>query len=86
MRGMIIKPKPCCGWVGQFGKIIEVVESDPKPSIFECVHCGTKITGNRREHYLDIQDGVFIKKDRVKILPDDLGEELTTENSEEITA
>ena len=50
-----------------------------------CSHCKIKYPDKAKNYYL-LEDRRVIQKSRVKILPDDLGEEETTTASEEQTA
>ena len=70
MRGIVIKPTPCCNNDSSVGAVFEIV--DECETVGVCMFCGRQI----KEKYFFDADRMGVQKNRVKILPDFKNDEL----------
>lgn len=81
MKGMVVKPFPCCGWSGTLGYVIEVnpirgILNESVEDIIICDHCGEEtVVGPEALYEVVAPVGGYIERNRVKIIPDDLLED-----------
>lgn len=74
MRGIIVKPKSCCGKSTGLGKVIEVgPHGGDGFRRFFCSDCDKRWIDHADNYYKNLETGLNVEKSRVKILPDDPG-------------
>jgi hypothetical protein len=79
MRGIIIKPKPCCGYTGGIGKLV-VYEGKCNNPLVRCTKCSVyRITSDFDVYVVINGVGQAIDSGRVKWFNDDIDLEDTTE-------
>lgn len=87
MRGIIVKPKSCCGKSIGLGKVIEVGPHEGNGHrVFFCSDCAKRWIDHTDNYYKNLETGFYVEKSRVKILPDDPGLIEETELEKELQA
>lgn len=78
MKGIIVKPKPCCGYSASIGNVVESVGKPKTKLPGKCVHCQSL---DGPEGYVELSDGTIILDSRIKWFPD-FKEDLLIEEKE----